>query len=156
MLRQAFRRIGAPDAQSEEDGGMTIIFDPERRRSTHLESGLAVQWVRDEPPMERNTHFKLIVGGAEVPFEASYSFGDDKIKQQYPDADAVELHRRLSELREMNYRAVNIRTHFDKEVFVQVWQNLVQQGVSPYRVSTYYTEFAGPDPSNRKEWRCEG
>jgi hypothetical protein len=38
--------------------GMTIVFDPERRRSTHLESGLAVQWVRDESPMERRTHFK--------------------------------------------------------------------------------------------------
>ncbi|WP_213288462.1 hypothetical protein [Bradyrhizobium sp. sGM-13] len=135
---------------------MTIILDPERRRSTHVESGLAVQWVRDEPPMERRTHFKLIVGGADVPFEASYDFGYYKIKQQYPDADAVELYRRCSELCEMNYRAVNIRTHFDKEVFVQVWQNLVQQGVSPYRVSTYYTELAGPDPSTRKEWKCEG
>jgi len=135
---------------------MTIEFDAQRRRSTDTESGLGVQWVRDEPPMERRTHFKLIVGGVELPFEASYDFGDDKIKRQYPDADYLEIHERLSQLREMNYRAVNIKADFDKEVFVKVWQNLVQQGVRPYRVSTYYVEFAGPGASGRKEWGCEG
>jgi len=63
---------------------MTIKFDPERRRSTHVESGLAVQWVRDEPPMERSTHFKLIVDGIEVPFVGSYDYGEDKIKKKIP------------------------------------------------------------------------
>ena len=135
---------------------MTIIFDPERRRSTDVESGLAVQWVRDEPPMERSTHFKLIFGGAEVPFEASYDFGEDKIKQQYPEADFLEISQRLNDLNEKNYRAGNIRAQFDKEVFVKVWQNLVQQGRSVYRVSTFYTEFVGLDPSSRKEWNCKG
>jgi hypothetical protein len=143
-------------AKSKEDSGMTIVFDPTRRRSTHVESGLAVQWVRDEPPMERRTHFKLIVGGAEVPFEASYDFGDNKIKQQYPDADFLEISQRLNDLHEKNYSAVNIRAHFDKEVFVKVWQNLVQQGLSVYRVSTHYTEFTGHGPSSRKDWSCEG
>jgi hypothetical protein len=89
--------------------GMTIVFDPERRRSTHLESGLAVQWVRDEPPMERHTHFKLIVDRIEVPFEASYDFGRDKIKEKYPDADVFEVDRLATALRELNYSAVNIR-----------------------------------------------
>ena len=135
---------------------MTIIFDPVRRRSTHVESGLAVQWVRDEPPMERCTLFKLIVDGAEVPFEASYDYGDRKIQQQYPDADAIELYKRLSELREKNYRALNIRVRFDKEIFLQVWQNLVQQGLSVYRVSTYYTEYFGHGPGSHNEWSCEG
>lgn len=50
---------------------MTIRFDPDRRRSTHVESGLAVQWVRDEPPVDRSTHFKLIVG-------AVYDCGEHK------------------------------------------------------------------------------
>jgi hypothetical protein len=135
---------------------MTIIFDPERRRSTHLESGLAVQWVRDEPPMERRTHFKLIAGGAEVPFEASYDYGQDKIKKQYPDADALEIGERTSNLRELNYRAVNITGRFDPEDFVQVWRDLVSQGHRVYRVSTYYTELAGNNPGNSKEWSCEG
>jgi hypothetical protein len=143
-------------AKPKKDSGMTIVFDPTRKRSTHVESGLAVQWVRDEPPMERRTHFKLIVGGAEVPFEASYDFGRNKIKEKYPDADVFEIDRLTTALREMNYTAVNIRAQFDKEVFVKVWQNLVQQGPSVYRVSTYYTEFAGLDPSSRKDWSCEG
>jgi hypothetical protein len=135
---------------------MTIIFDPERRRSTHVESGLAVQWVRDEPPMERATRFKLIVDRIEVPFEASYNYGDDKIRRQYPDADFLEVHRRASELWEKNYRAVNIRAFFEKDLFLKVWQHLVSQGLTVYRVSTYYTEFTGYDPGSRKEWSCEG
>lgn len=136
--------------------GMTIVFDPERRRSMDLASGLAVQWVRDEPPMERRTHFKLIVDRIEVPFEASYNYGDDKIKRQYPDADAFEAYRRMKDLRELNYGAVNIRARFDKDLFLKVWQHLVQQGLTVHRVSTCYTEFTGYDPGSRKEWSCEG
>ena len=102
-------------AKSEKDGGMTIVFDPERRRSTHVESSLAVQWVRDEPPMERRTHFKLIVDGNEVPFEGSYDYGDSKIKERFPDADALERDRLVTALGEKNFKAVNIGCEFDKE-----------------------------------------
>ncbi|WP_257193056.1 MULTISPECIES: hypothetical protein [unclassified Bradyrhizobium] len=70
---------------------MTIRFDPDQRRSTHVESGLAVQWVRDEPPMERSTHFNLIVDGIEVPFVASYDYGEDK--KANPGIGALELDR---------------------------------------------------------------
>lgn len=135
---------------------MTIVFDPDRRRSTDVETGLAVQWVRDEPPMERSTRFKLIVDGIEVQFDASYDYGEDKIKKMYPDADFLEVHRRTSDLREKNYSAVNIRAYYDKELLVRVWQHLVQQGLGVYRVSTHYTEFTGYDPGSRKAWKCEG
>ena len=135
---------------------MTIIFDPARRRSTHLESGLAVQWVRDEPPMERSTRFKLIANGVEVQFDGSYDYGEHKIEKLYPDADVLEIYRRTSDLQEINHTAVHIRARFDEELFVKVWQHLVQQGHDVYRVSTYYVEFAGCDPNSRKEWKCEG
>ena len=135
---------------------MTIVYDPERRRSTHLESGLSVQWVRDEPPMERTTRFKLMVDGIEVQFDASYDFGEDKIGQTHPDADAVEMYRHISALQEINYRAVNIRAHYDKDLFLKVWQHLLQQGRGMRRVSTYYTEFTGYDPASRQAWKCEG
>ena len=43
------------------------------------ESGMGVEWVRDEPPMERHVHFRLLIKGSEVPFSASYEFGSDRI-----------------------------------------------------------------------------
>ena len=114
---------------------MAIIFDSERRRSTHVESGLAVQWVRDDPPMERSKRYKLIVDGAEIPFDASYDYGEEKVKQQYPDADLFELNRRMNALQEINYHASNIPGRFDPQVFVQVWRDLVSQGLSAFRIS---------------------
>ena len=135
---------------------MTIRFDTDLRRSTHVESGLAVQWVRDEPPMERSTHFKLIVGGIEVPFTASCDYGEDKIKKANPDIGAIELDRLSTALWEKNYRAVNIEANFDKQVFVEVWRDLVSQGHSSYRISTYYTEIRTPHAGEKNEWECQG
>jgi hypothetical protein len=143
-------------AKSEKDGGMTIVFDPERRRSTHVESSLAVQWVRDEPPMERRTHFKLIVDGNEVPFEGSYDYGDSKIKERFPDADALERDRLVTALGEKNFKAVNIGCEFDKEIFLETRRNLVSQGLKSFRVSTYYIEVNRADPASERVWRCEG
>lgn len=143
-------------AKSEKESNMTIVFDPQRRRSTDLESGLAVQWVRDEPPMECRTHFKLIVDGSEVPFEATYDNGWNRMQEKYPDADAIELHRKVSALQELNYHAFDIRGRFDPEVFVRVWQDLISQGLPGYRISTYYAEYRGGGPNDKKEWRCEG
>ncbi|WP_315719354.1 MULTISPECIES: hypothetical protein [unclassified Bradyrhizobium] len=135
---------------------MTIRFDPDLRRSTHVESGLAVQWVRDAPPMERSTHFKLLVGGVEVPFTASYDYGEDKIKKANPDIGAIELDRLSTALWEKNYRAIDIEANFDKQIFVEVWQDLVLQGHSSYRISTYYTAIRTPHATEKNEWKCQG
>jgi hypothetical protein len=159
LVIQRVQQIGAYQLNRCElwgGGGMTIVFDPARRRSTHVESGLAVQWVREEPPLERRDHFKLIVAGTEVPFEASYDYGEDKINKQYPSADTLERGRLVMALREINYRAVNIKGTFDKGVFVAIWQDLVQQGLDVYRASTSYTEFAGSNPSGGNTWECRG
>jgi len=135
---------------------MTIKFDPDKRRSKHVESGLAVQWVRDEPPMERSTHFKLIVGRSEVPFTASYDYGEDKIRKAHPDIGHPELDRLTTALWEINYRAVNIKAKFDKQIFVEVWRDLVSQGHSRYRISTTYTEIRSPNPDDKIKWECQG
>ena len=135
---------------------MTIIHDPERRRSTHLESGLAVQWVRNEPPMERQTHFKLIVDGIETPFVATYDYGEGKLKAQYPNMSALEFNERMGALQEKNFHAIDIKRDFDRDVFLRVWQDLVAQGLGGIRVSTYYTEVGGPDPKHQRTWSCEG
>ena len=134
---------------------MTIIHDPERRRSTHLETGLAVQWVRDEPPMERQTHFKLIADGIETPFVATYDYGEPKLKARYPNMSALEFNERMGSVQEKNFHAINLKRDFDRDVFLRVWQDLVAQGLSGIRVSTYYTEVGGPAPRNQRTWSCE-
>jgi hypothetical protein len=135
---------------------MTITFDPIQQRSTNVESGVAVQWLRNEPPMERQTHFKLIVEGSETPFAGTYDNGWSKLQQKYPEADAVELHRKVSALRHLDYSASNIKARFDADVFVRVWQDLMAKRLPGYRISTHYVEFRGGDPANKKEWSCEG
>lgn len=108
---------------------MTIIHDPERRRSTHLETGLAVQWVRDEPPMERQTHFKLIADGIETPFVATYDYGEPKLKARYPNMSALEFNERMGSVQEKNFHAINLKRDFDRDLFLRVWRDLVSQGL---------------------------
>lgn len=135
---------------------MTIVFDPKQKRSTHVESGLSVQWVRDEPPMECRKHFKLIIDDREVPFEASYDYGESKIEKKYPNASILEKGRLISELREINYSSININCDFDKMIFLETWRDLVSQGMGVSRVSTYYTEINDAVPASKKTWSCEG
>jgi hypothetical protein len=106
--------------------------------------------------MERSTHFKLIVDGNEVPFTASYDYGEEKIKKTNPGIGALELDRLSTALWEKNYRAVNIKANFDKQIFVEVWRDLVSQGHSSYRISTYYTEIRTSNPNDKNEWECQG
>ncbi len=135
---------------------MTIIHDPERRRSTHLETGLAVQWVRDEPPMERQTHFKLIADGIETPFVATYDYGEPKLKARYPNMSALEFNERMGSVQEKNFHAINLKRDFDRDLFLRVWRDLVSQGLDGFRISTHYAEVASPDPKSQRTWSCEG
>lgn len=135
---------------------MLIEFDSKFRRSTHVETGLAVQWVRDEPPMERQSHFKVIAGGREFPFIASYDYGEAKLKAQYPNMTALEFNERQGELLEKNFKASNIRANFDRDIFVSVWQNLVSQALTGFKVSVFYTDSAVLSASGSKFWICDG
>lgn len=135
---------------------MTIVFDPKQKRSTHVESGLSVQWVHDEPPLEFRKHFKLIIDDKEIPFESSYDYGEGKIDDKYPNASILEKGCMISELKEINYNSFNIKCDFDKEIFIETWGNLVSQGMGVSRVSTYYTEINGAGPASKKTWSCEG
>ena len=104
---------------------MPVEIDPERGRAVHLESGLAVAWVRDEPAQERKSHFKLVADGREIPFEAVYDFGERAILETDPGLSPEELSARLLQTLRKNYCAQNIAGAFDRQVFVTVWHGLV-------------------------------
>lgn len=81
---------------------------------------------------------------------------EEKIKKTNPGIGALELDRLSTALWEKNYRAVNIKANFDKQIFVEVWRDLVSQGHSSYRISTYYTEIRTSNPNDENEWECQG
>jgi len=118
-----------------------VIYDAEHKRVTHIKSGLSVMHVRDEPPKERTTHFKLITANEQVHFEAWHDRGEKKIEDMFPDMHFLEQGKLIRALHENNYHAINIRAEFDQGVFVQVWQKLVQGNHNIYKMSANYSEW---------------
>lgn len=136
-----------------------VVYDVERKRATHVESGLAVEYIHDDDPRERKSYFKLIFDGKEIPFEASTDNGREKIKKQYPNMDRTERNRLITALWESNFRTNNPRfdSNVDREIFVKVWQRVVKRENSLYKFSVYCKEWEGQILSerNHREWRCE-
>ena len=118
------------------------------------ESGLGVQWVRDERPMERYSHFLLLIGERAVPFGASFSFGVDFAKRENPKISVSELFDLMRSDHVMVYKAQQIDAEFDREKFVGVWQRLVSRGMSHLQVGVVYSEWNEVDRSWRK-WSKE-
>lgn len=82
---------------------MTILYDAEKKRATDTVTGMAVEFVRRDYPMERGEFFKLIWQGRDYPFRVSYGYGEQRIFRQFPDLDIVEQSRLISKLNLMTY-----------------------------------------------------
>lgn len=135
---------------------MTVEIDQGHRRAVHLESGLAVEWVRDEPAQERKSHFRLVVDGREMPFEAVCDFGERAILETDPGLSPEDLSARLLQTLRKNYCAQNIAGAFDRQVFVTVWHGLVSARTGGFKVSVAYSEWTGADMSECRTWREGG
>jgi hypothetical protein len=131
---------------------MNIHFDPIEKRAIDRESGLVVEWVRDEPPMERRAHFTIICAGTSIPFAASFDHGDRKISDDR-SLTPGERFMRTSALKEKNYYAQNIIGEFDRAVFVELWHRIVSYGLDGFHVSVSYKEWKKHDMSDVREWR---
>ena len=95
--------------------------DPSKTRVFDEESGLGVQWMRDEPPMERATHFRLIFPGGERDFIGYYEYETGLLMRARPDLSFSEAMRLSADDRHVEYRAYNIRREFDRQRFVELW-----------------------------------
>lgn len=53
---------------------------------------------------------------------------------------------------------MSIRGRFDEDLFVQIWQHLIERehGHGVYRVSAQYIAFTGDDPDTRRDRKCGG
>ena len=122
----------------------TRIYDEER--------GIGVEWLWDEPPMERATHFRLLLPDATQDFTAYYEFDTDILMSQRPELSWNEAHRLASEDPLVQYRAFNIRREFDREAFVEVWHKLLAPRHPSSKVRVVYSEFELDRPSQGSEW----
>jgi hypothetical protein len=115
------------------------------------ENGLGIEWVRDEPPMERRSHFRLLVGDREIPFSASVEFGSDRAMGENPDMSFDDLLSSISSNRALVLTAQNIDADFDPDIFLQIWHELLSRDRPNTSVGVVYSETkkaGGP----RLEW----
>jgi hypothetical protein len=140
---------------------MTIEYDADRKRATHIETGLAIEFDRDGPyPQEREEFFRLHWQGRSYPFKADYDFGTHKIDRLYPDLDIMERRQKRIELNERNYTVTSLpvsvpaaigATPYFGDVFVAVMHVVVVEMGGTSRKSVYLR----PSGYNR-EWSAEG
>jgi len=87
--------------QSNDQSLTTRIYDEE--------SGLGVEWVRDEPPMERQVHFRLLLPNGSHAFTASYEFAIGLLMRERPELNAREASSLAGSDPPVEYRAFNVR-----------------------------------------------
>jgi hypothetical protein len=114
---------------------MTIVYDAEAKRATHMESGLSVQFLRrGRRFQDQDVYFAVTWKGRTTEFEATVSSGYGRILAKYPGLDSDALSQKVEELNEMEYRAHNIgidvreALHEDMnfgQMFVDTWWAVV-------------------------------
>lgn len=129
--------------QSDDRADANRIYD--------IVMGLGVEWVRDEPPMERRSHFRLLIGDREVPFSASIEFGSDRAQRENPNMSMDELLSSISSNRAIVFKAQNIDADFDPDNFLQIWHKLLSRDRPNTSVGVIYSETNKAGES-RLEW----
>lgn len=116
------------------------------------DSGLGVEWVRSDPPLERQVHLRLLTGDRQIPFVASYEYGIDRLMRENPKLSGAEALKLSSTTgRRIVYTASNIDAEFDRDRFVQIWHSLMNGKHPSYDVGVVYFEKDRPDAAKR-EW----
>lgn len=128
--------------------------DPaDKIRAYDEESGLGVEWVRDEPPLERATHFRLMLPDGSREFIASYEFSTGLIMRERPELSISEVTRLAASNRRVEFQASNIGGDFDRNKFVEVWHRLLVARNPELAVHVIYSEFRPGISASHAEWR---
>ena len=131
--------------QAGEQSGTNRIYDEE--------GGLGVEWVRDEPPMERATHFRLVLPDLSRDFIASYEFSIGLLMRERPELSASEASRLAGSDHRVQFQASNIGGDFDRDKFVEVWHKLLANRNPELAVHVIYSEFRPGISGSHSEWR---
>jgi hypothetical protein len=82
----------------------TITFDPDTNRATDAASGMAVEYVANDYPMERGEFWKLIWKSHVHDFRVHVDYGHSRITQQNPDLSTSECSELVFKLNLKEYR----------------------------------------------------
>jgi hypothetical protein len=145
---------GAGGGTDERGTKMTITYDATTQRATHVESGLAIEFLRYGPyTRESDVYFKLTWRGVSREFEASFDSGYKKISRDFPDLDPVEKGVRAIQLNEVDFETSNIgidiKTTLKSEPgfcdhFVRVWHKVVAERNPTAKISVHFRPFFNP------------
>jgi hypothetical protein len=101
-IQEAERQVGIKvDVQRVTPA--TITFDPDTNRATDAASGMAVEYVADDYPLERGEFWKIIWKSSVHDFRVDVDNGYRRITQQNPDLS-------ISECSELMFR-LNLREY---------------------------------------------
>lgn len=114
------------------------------------DSGLGVEWVRSDPPMERQIHLQLLIGDRQIPFIAYYEYGIDRLMRENPRLSSADVLKLSSSSHSIIYTAFNIDAEFDRDQFVQIWHRLMTSKHPSFAVGVIYSEKDQSSPSNLK------
>jgi hypothetical protein len=134
---------------------MTIVYDAEAKRATHVESGLSVQFLRwGRTVREQDVYFAVTWKGRTTEFEATYSSGWGKIMKKYPNLSREERRKKVDELNEMEYKTQDIGIDVTSalsdyrdfgDIFVRTWWNaIVNIGDSTASTLVVFQPFFNP------------
>jgi hypothetical protein len=142
---------------------MTISYDAEKKRATHVESGMWVEFLRrgQFAGLDRDEYYRLAWDGKTKDFEVSFNFGEQKIDKLYPNLSAIENHEKVKELNEINFNISNIGVDPKIEqtiipnfgqIFVELMYNIVSHSRSR-RCSVYFKPYF---QMSQGQWSVEG
>jgi hypothetical protein len=114
------------DAANRRIAAMTIAFDPNGNRATDTTSGMALEYMRDDYPLELGEFWKLIWKGDAYDFRVSWSNGYGQINEERPDLSIEEQSRLTTALNLKEYSVPMVYTANSHEVLenIDVFVNL--------------------------------
>jgi hypothetical protein len=114
------------DAANRRIAAMTIAFDPDGSRATETTSGMALEYVRNDYPLELGEFWKLMWKGDAYDFRVSWDNGFGRIGDERPDLSTVERSRLTDELNSREYSVPMVYTANSHELLenIDVFVNL--------------------------------
>ena len=116
-----------------------MSYDPDTHRAIHVPTGMAVQWLRDDPPMERRAFFKLDYNGKDTPFAASYDYADAEKRLAFPGLSESERWHATRHWKKINFVAGGYEFQMlglPPCLFLKVWHHQLHNQNKGYLIST--------------------
>jgi hypothetical protein len=123
---------------------MTIVVDPDKDRATDATSGMAVEFIREDYPLERGEFWDLLWKGQVYHFRVSWGDGFAKIEKEHPDLSIFEQSKLQTALNLKEYRISMINTADSHEflenidIFVSLFAAVARNRLKARNIHVYF------------------